>query len=80
MIETPKRMRFNWFGDVGYEPKAGAFLRTEGGKVYYVASVRPVRVRVTKGETSRHSVEYVPWRDAIPEGARVYPIEWNIRR
>lgn len=79
MIETPKRMRLNWWGPAGEAPRAGAFFRTERGRVLYVVSVRPVNVRVTKGETSRHAVEYVDWRDEIPEGARVYDIRWEAR-
>jgi hypothetical protein len=79
MIETPRRVVYDWFGRAGDEPRAGSFLVTVRETVYRVLSVRPVAVRVTRGETSRLSLELVRWHDDIPSNATCHELHWNSR-
>lgn len=79
-IETPRRMRFDWHGTAGKEPHVGDFMRAiPSERTWLVLSIRPVRVRVTRGETSRHALEMLPWPDEIPAGRKVYRFHWNRR-
>ena len=82
MIETPRRMVFDWHGTAGREPRAGDYMRAiPSERTWLVLSARLVKVRVTRGETLRQSMELLPWpADEIPDGARVFRFHWNKRR
>lgn len=73
-------MRFDWHGTAGKEPRPGDYMRAvPSERTWMVLSIRPVRVRVTRGETSRHAIEMLPWPDDLPDGAKVYRFHWNRR-
>ncbi|NUS39414.1 MAG: hypothetical protein HOQ02_10380 [Lysobacter sp.] len=79
-IQTPRRMVFDWFGTAGREPVAGEYMRAmPSRRTYLVLSVRALRVRVTRGETLRQSLEIVPWPEEPPQGVRVHRFHWNQR-
>lgn len=81
MIETPRRMVFDWFGTAGREPVAGEFMRAiPSGRTYLVLSARRVQVRVTRGEVLRQSLELVVWPDEVPAGTRLHRFHWNPRK
>jgi len=84
VIERPRRMSFDWHGTEGREPVAGDFMRAVprrgAGRLYLVLTARRVRVKVTRGETLRQSIEMVVWPDALPAGARVHRFHWNARK
>lgn len=80
-IQTPRRIVFDWHGSPGKEFKPGDYMRAvPSNRTWLVLSVRPVKVRVTRGETSRHRVEMLPWPDEIPDGAMVYRFHWMKRQ
>lgn len=80
MIETPRRMTFDWHGSAGREPVAGDCMRAiPSGRTWLVLAIRPVKVRVSRGETSRHAIQMIEWPDPVPAGARVFRFHWHPR-
>lgn len=80
VIQTPRKMSFDWFGTAGREPVPGDYMRAmPSRRAYLVLSARPVKVRVGRGETLRQSIELVVWPEEIPAGARVHRFHWNKR-
>jgi hypothetical protein len=65
-------MVFNWYGHHEGGIKAGDFMWSPGGDLFWVQSAKPVKVKVTRGETLRQRLELIPWpQDELPPGARV---------
>lgn len=78
MIERPRRVTYDWFGDADDAPTVGSFLASPtSGKRWRIVAERRVNVRVDRGQTSRHRLEIVP--ATISESARgtIRPIVWN---
>lgn len=74
VIQTPRRWTMDHFD--GDSCRGGDYLRSvTSGKVYLVLSARWVRVKVSRGETSRQALEVIPWADELPADARVYGFE-----
>lgn len=81
MIERVRRTTYDWYGLAKHAPGAGAFLCCDKGVVWYVASARRVKVRVSRGETARFVFELLKWNpDDVPEGSTLYPIHWGTRK
>lgn len=79
-VQTPRRMVFDWFGTAGKEPVPGDYMRAvPSGRTYLVLGTRPVRVKVSRGETLRQSLEIVIWPDEVPGGSRIHRFHWNKR-
>jgi hypothetical protein len=73
-IETPRRWSMDNFN--GDFCRSGDYARSiTSGKVYLVLSARFVRVKVSRGETSRQALEVIPWPDDLPADARVFDFE-----
>ena len=80
MIEAPRRITYDWFGDADDAPTVGSFLATNDlGKRWRIVAERRVNVRVDRGQTSRHRLEIV--LATVSESARgtIRPIVWNTR-
>ena len=79
-IQTPRRMVFDWHGPADCEPSPGDYMRAiPSQRTWLVQSTRAVKVRVSRGETSRHSIEMVLWPDDVPEDSMVFKFHWNKR-
>lgn len=74
-IQTPRRWTMDHFGAPDDCCRPGDYLRSPTGKVFLVLSARPVKVRVSRGETLRQRLEVVPWPDEVPLEARIYDFE-----
>lgn len=73
-------MVFDWHGSPGREPIAGDYMRAvPSERTWLVLSTRPVCVRVSRGETSRWSIEMVAWPDPPVPPGRVFRFHWNRR-
>lgn len=79
MIETPRRVTYDWFGEADDAPTVGSFLASESGKRWRIVAERRVNVRVDRGQTSRHRLEIVSCTVAETLNGTIRPIVWNTR-
>lgn len=78
MIERPRRVTYDWFGDADDGPVVGSFLASEtNGKRWRIVAERLVKVRIDRGQTSRHLLEIVPATIAETLNGTIRPIFWK---